>query len=300
MFVTWKIWKALRYPLRWHPIFRRIRTKPKQAHPNRNFWSVIQIIVAIAMLAFIMRFPVPALITGLSLAIAIPVLLLSFNGTFLGLHWVVAISETLAQEYHDKRFDLLALTPYGALGVSWLIGTASIHRGDWLRLAYRILRRVLIIVLVLIGLASLLLIVSALSSNNIAMRDAQLRIFVDVLTITIWVLVLWLDHIQSIVIASLVGIVLPSYLSQLWSVRELARWVYLLLQMTVYLIIFAFYSLLYLLITTTSDDFLFRGFILGMITLVTFYLLREVIIGGLWRFVLWRFDTRPIDYQELF
>lgn len=299
MLLTWKIWKSLRYPLRWHPIFRQVHTHYRQTESDKLFWRVIQVLAGIAALLFVVIFPVPAIVTGLGLSLGIPAFVLIFNGTFLGLRWVTAISETLAQIYHDKRFDLLAMTPRGALGISWLICTATIHRDDWLRVAYRVLRSVLLLVLVLLGLIASGIVLSAASASSHILRDNQLRILVDALGIAFVVLGLWIDHIQSIVIASLIGVLLPSYLPNSWQVRELARLVYLFLQLVTYAIIFGLYLLLEQLIRLTISTEMYRGVLHFACTVLLFYLLREMIIYFLWHNLLKRFNSSMSEYQEL-
>lgn len=299
MLMTWKIWKSLRYPLRWHPIFRQTHTHYEHSEQNTLFWRMIQTVVGIAILLFVVMFPAPALITGFGLSLGIPALILVFNGSFLGLKWVTSVSEILAKAYQDKRFDLLALTPRGALGVSWLMCTATIHRHDWLRIAYRILRWVLLLVLVLLGVIVAGIILSAASTINPFLNDNQLRILIDAIGIAFVVLALWLDHIQSIVIASIMGILLPSYLPNSWQVRELARFLYILLQVMTYLFMIGVYFLLEKLIMLVFATQIYSGVLHFAATVLLFYLLRELIINLLWRSLLKRFDLRAQDYQEI-
>lgn len=299
MFVTWKIWKTLRYPLRWHPIFRRIHTQENSVNRNSLFWRTTQAVAGLAAVLFVIRFPTPALIAGLGLMVAIPTLILVFNGTVLGAYWVAAVSSTLAQEYQDRSFDLMALTPRGALGVSWLICTGTIHRGDWLRSSYRILRWVLLFVLVLLGFASAGLVVSALLSGSALMLENQLRIVFEVSMVGVIAAALWIDHVQSIVTACLLGVLLPAYLPQSGQIHELARIIYLLLQTAVYVLIMLTYFSLRLLIFDIFSGLFFKGLLLALVTLLAFYLLREAIINLLWHRLLERFAATAKEYQEV-
>jgi hypothetical protein len=299
MFMTWKIWKILRYPLRWHPIFRYTHTRMSQANQNSHFWRVPQFAAGLAILVFIIWFPVPALFTGLGLAVGIPTLILIFNGTFLGLYWVTEISDTLVQSYQDKRFDLLALTSRGALGVGWLICTATIHRGDWLQLSYRILRWVLFFVLVLVTLPIVGIILSSLSANTDLMRENQFQILLEVLAIAMIVFALWLDHIQSIVIASLLGVLMPSYLPQSWQLGQLARLVYLLIQVGTYLALAMIYILLQIVISSFLGTQIYSGLLHIGFTIFTFYMLRETLINLLWRSMLRHFDVSAKEFQQM-
>lgn len=104
--LTHTLWRALRHPSTEHPLFRR---------------TVLRRLDAIPCLAW-----------GVAL-IAAPVLLLPallLIGMTYGLIWAMMIAGLIARERTNGLFELLAVSPLGAFGTSWLICTACVHRGQ--------------------------------------------------------------------------------------------------------------------------------------------------------------------------
>ena len=136
--LTWHLWQNIRFPARLHPLFRRWHTR--QIETSRR-WMLAQILLIVGSGLLVLVEPLAFAVVLLLWAI-VPVLALLLNGTALGAFWAAQISHKLATERLGQRYDLLQLTPRGALGSSWLMATAILHRQERLLSANRIVRTV--------------------------------------------------------------------------------------------------------------------------------------------------------------
>lgn len=277
--MTWILWKALRYPQWKNPIFRYAQQEKTVAKSLAWYVYLLLILAGLAFAAFAAFFPIPALLSLLALAVGIPALTLVFNGTVLGLYWVSAIAENLARESRNGRSDLLNLTPDGAFAANWRLALGIIHRHDWLNTVYRLIKATVLLVLVVLGFACFMLLLGAFSAESSPERESQIRVLLDVLAIGLTLLFFWADHIQSIVLALLVGLLLPYYQRDEVLLKLLAPLSFLLLQVLNYLVAVALYLGLFNLL---SQAYL----LLAFIALIIFCSLRELLIRGLWQLYL--------------
>ncbi len=295
MFLTWQFWNALRFPMWRHPIFIQARKQRERVANTSRSWRFLQVgsLVAISLLFFL--FPTPAIVTSLGIIVGLPVLMIVFNGTILGAIWVTNISATIAHAHRQHHFDLLSLTPQGAYGVSWYLCTGTIHRHNWLRTVYQLLSWVIGLVLVLLALAGLMLIVGYVTANDDIIRQAQANVLRDVINIAFIVLALWLDHIQSIVISALLGMMLPTILKDKVQLRTLAPIIYLMTQLLTYLIVLLLYFVITAIMTGIWGTAFLVSTMIVSLTLISLYLLRETIISVLIRWIHLRYDV--FDYE---
>lgn len=296
MFLTWQLWNALRYPMRRHPIFLFAQQPHLEQHQNsRTIWFLG---IGAGLLLFILALIslTATLVTILALGLILPALIFLFNGTVLGLNWVANLNGLLFRSYRNQRFDLMSITPYGVLGVYWLIASGIVHRNNRLKQVYRIVNWVVSLVVAMLLLASLMLLFGALTAGNDVMRQTQFNVLRDVISITTLVLALWLDHIQSIVISISVGILTSRLLSQ-QQLQWLSPILFLIIQLISYIVIFITYILLRVIIIGLFGTTLLSSILIAISTLTILYLWREAIISGLWRLILHYHDTTPEEYQ---
>ena len=291
MFLTRQFWQALHFPMRQHPIFIQARKPFESANTSSRLGRfIVFAIIASIVLAFFV-FPISALMTTLGIVLGFPALMIVFNGTALGTIWVTSVSATIACSHQRYNYELLSLTSQGAYGVSWHLATGTIHRHNWLRTVYRLLSWVVMLVLVLLGLASLMLIFGIFTSNDEIIRQAQSNVLRDVIHIAFIVGAVWLDHIQSVVISALLGMLLPTVIKNKVQLQSLAPLIYLVIQAFTYLIII----LLYLLSSTIFIGILgtafFTSSIILSVTLLSFFILRETIIRVLVYFLQLKYDA---------
>lgn len=299
MFLTWQLWNALRFPMRRHPIFNHARTPSDSSDVPSPFWRWLGRIALVCVILFAMMFPVPTLMTSIGFAIGLPLLLILFNGTALGIILVTGISKTIASAQKSTRFELMSVSAEGALGVSWLLATGTIHRRNWLKVIYRLVKWVVMLVLVLLALAIFMLLLGTITSESELLRQQQLNVLRDVINMSLLVAVLWLDHVQSIVIAIVLGIVLPTIIRVEVQLVSMATMIYLIIQCCTYLAIFVVYRLIDIILSGLWGDMFIISIAVTFISIMTFYLTREAIIGVLWRIMLNKYDASIEEYEAV-
>jgi hypothetical protein len=116
-FLTWRLWRALRYPDEASPLFQRIRAQP----------SVLPGQALMRRVAPALRY-LAALISALLVLVAPGALLLMSNvfGALVALN----VMNTINREREQGTYDLLALTPFGRGAANWQIAAACLSRLD--------------------------------------------------------------------------------------------------------------------------------------------------------------------------
>ena len=294
--ITWRLWHLLRYPLRQNEVFRRIwrEAKIQPSSTERQVSIPLRmLLMTIGMGVVLVLIPVVLVLALLSL-LTLPLLLLTFNGTMLGVYWVSAITVMLAHHLGHKRAELIGTTPRSKLGISWIIATVCVHRGDILRTAYRLIQSVTGIVGALLAVA-LFFIATNLADSPL--RSSQVNLLVDVLGIMGFVLVVWIDHIQSIVLAVLVSILAPTYTTERPLIRIGAISFYFTLQMIFYAAMITCLRLCQLAAMYLFDSRITQRLLVIVILLLAFYGVRELLISGLYHLLLKRYEISNDEFQ---
>lgn len=297
MFLSWQLWNALRFPQRRHPIFNYARKQASQKS-NSRWWFVLSLLASASFIIFAIVIPVPALVITVGLAVSMPLLMILFNGTVLGIVWAIHISNTIATAFDDKRFDLLSLSSQGTYGVLWLLCSGVVHRNNRLKIVYRIVKWVLIVVLVLLGITTAMLIFGSVTASSEHLQEQQLRVLREVIQICLIVFALWLDHIQSILVAVMLGLLLPTFIKDKTQLQGITPIIYLMIQILTYLAIFLMYTLSATVLTGGFGDTFIVSLMIVLLNLLSFYLIRESIIAGLWRVILFKYDISLDEYQR--
>jgi|GEM_PF-7078260 len=298
MFLTWQLWNALRFPQRRHPIFHYARKQSTSRESSSRWWRVLLFLAFASFIIFAIVIPVPAIVVTVGAAITIPLMMILFNGTVLGTLWAVNVSDTIATAYQDNRFELLSLSSQGAYGVLWLLCCGVVHRNNRLKTVYRIVRWVVSLVLVLLGIAIAMMIFGAITAGSEQLQQQQLNVLRDVIQICLIVCVLWLDHIQSILVAVMVGLVLPAFIKDKTQLRGITPIIYLAIQVFSYLAIFVMYAVIGIVLREVFGNTFIVSLMIAFTTILSFYLIRESIIAGLWRVMLIKYDIALDEYQR--
>jgi hypothetical protein len=212
----------------------------------------------------------------------------------LGIYWISAITVTLAHHLGRKRAELIGTTPHSTLGNSWIMATVCIHRGDILRTASRLIQSVAGIVGALLAVA-LVFITTNLADSPL--RSSQINMLVDILGIVGFVFVMWLDHIQSIVLAALVSILAPTYTTERPLIRIGTISFYLTVQMLFYAVMIGLLRLSEVAVARVFDSLITQRLLVIIIMLIAFYGVRELLISGLQRLILKRYEVTKEEFQ---
>lgn len=280
------LWDALRNPHSQHPIFRYAHRQRPVSDADRRFWRRVGVGIGLTVVVLSVVAPVPTLSVLLAAGLLIPFGLLLFSGTVLGCIWITRISTTLTHTKISGAYDLLRLTPAGDFDSKWLLSTGIVHHRGWLNTVYRIVRG---LALTLGVLLSLVILMGALAYVSQIMNDGaqDTSYYWDalftVLLPLIFVAALWLDHVQSIIVAVLMGILLPERITSTNFVRWLAPLVYLLVQVLTYIGVSVGFWLMSALLTHYLGVTVTRNGALALLTLFLLFSLRDALISVLWR-----------------
>lgn len=255
--LSWRLWRRLNRSLPGHPAYQRVIIQPPQPMP---WYAGCAIIVAAPFVIL------PAMI---------------FMSAVYGLRWVVQIAGAIAREREVGMYDLLALTPLGAFGISWVITSAYLHRNESLeqiQSAGAWLMRGFFTTVLMLAAASLAITPVIPDDANPALGQ-----FIIPLYLVTFGLAVYLDHLQSVVLACIVGMLIPAYASRKMDAGLSAFGVYLLIQIATYALTLL---LGFSLIPALFDILRWTGFgptfMLPVIRLVVFWGAREIIIRYLW------------------
>ena len=251
--LTFRLWRALKRPPTRNPLFRRAYIRPEEPAP----WYV-------------------GCVQWAGVLIFLPIIALA--GLIYGFGWSVGIAGLLCRERENRRFDLLALTPPGPLGMSWAaaLGYLTHHRTFRnINQTGNLLVRAVFMALFISG-AGLLFTLSGLMSTPLLITFA-------LYTVTLCVALL-VDQAQSLVAAVLVGILAADAAGSRLGAQLYAFALYAGLQLVTYVLTFALGFTLFPTITDVTG----RHDLLANIALVGFRLAlfagsRELLIWLLWR-----------------
>jgi hypothetical protein len=295
MKITWELWSIVRHPPQ-HPVFERTMQQSGLALTvgMKRALAGLLLLGIVALLFVSLPLLLVLLIYGIVL---LPVVLLFFNGIFYGLYRAVDIGVTLAQEYQRGTFDLLRVTPPGGATMEWLISAGCLHRGNWLVQINRVVRsfvRSVPLALLFIGIFVMLSFTTARDAERWALSLHMLEIVSGLLA---FCGVCYLDHVQSTLTGCLAGIVAAQTTRSTIEVRVWAALLFLVLQIGAYVLIFFMTSMAVTLVRgiggmTPLTILLGAALIFGL-----YYLVREAIIGALWRLTLHQTHTTVAEWS---
>ncbi|MBA3872800.1 MAG: hypothetical protein H0X30_27010 [Anaerolineae bacterium] len=260
----------MKKPLTGHPLYQRIIAQPPYIMP----WYM-----------------------GCVLILFSPFLLLPgivFLSAVYGLRWAVQIASGLADEREAGMYDLLVITPPGALGIGRLVMSACLHRNESLEQTEAIgtwmMRGFFTVVLMLIA---------ASVSPSIIPPDAALfgGVIVGVYFLTMG-LAMYIDHVQSIVLAAEIGILIPTYATRRLDASAAAFIIYLVIQVVTFMLTLLIgFAIAPKVLELFQVSGVVSAFVLPVIRLLVFAGSREVIIHYVWRVLVRETDTTSSEVE---
>jgi hypothetical protein len=222
-----------------------------------------------------------------SFAVLLVMAMVFFTSSFYVVAWVIAVSITIAREHERGTYDQLCLPPSGALGANWAICAASLHRNDalgWVNFLRKLITGTLLLIFLMILATSIL---TQHGPNPLQF----LLLFLD---ITALAAASYIDHVQSIVLGCLIGMLTPTYVPRRLDARVFGAGLFLTLQLTVYASTWVFG---FLLPDLLFDLFGISGWLpsiaLVVFRVALFYALREAVILRVWRVLTERLNADP-------
>lgn len=288
--LTWRLWRALCSPPYSHPLFQRtVMTHSVRSRVRRlvELMTGYVVICALATLVWPLLFMNPAIIV---------LVIVACSNTLYSMTWSFRVSTAIAREYELETYDLLCLQPAGALGVGWVLCTGNLYRSPF----FRGLRFVMpmLSISVTLALVIALTIPFLLSLSSTGQTESLQLLITLVYALSLAIAFFYIDHIQSLLLANLIGMITPSYIPDrlyvgLWAVSgflavQIA--VYLLTLIASFIILPIFYS----------PSVLHISIIFSILRLLIFYALREGIILVIWHLLAQRFNANAVELQNMF
>lgn len=302
--LSWSLWKSIKDPPMGHPVFQRASIEQPIEFP----WITSPFIkrftrLLVGVLAIIVFLQNPKLILMVFmgsaffvLAIIVTPLLLPLAIFVYGSYLAASISSVISTEKNAHTYSLLCVSPGGSLNINWIIGGGVLHRGspfEWLHAAIRTVIVISLVGMLVIAVIIISMTVSMLSGNEVPALPDALRTSVEILAI---LAVFYSGYIQSLILAVIVGILVPQFDYRKRDMPVTAVVSYLVMQSGTYLVAL-------LIIVATSDQV--YGFSLGadlLLPLLYFLILfgiRELAIRWLWQQLIHRLNANPGDLAHL-
>jgi hypothetical protein len=296
---TWKLWHILRNPPYNHPLYRRTlvnrMTSPVRHEPAE--YPILNARVLLEMLASM--FICSSMFSPIFMLLAFIGLLLLMNGTVYSAIWAIRTSGIIAGSREQQTYDLYCVAPQGALGLNWAICTGFLHRNNRLEQIHGLLRSLLLGTLAIVALIALVLLSNAAQTqiSTFARQEVQQASIMLINVVTVLALV-YIDHVQSVGLGCVLSMVIPTYARGRIDAQIATVAIYLLLQITTYLLTWWF--ILGLLPDWFSRvDGWIAPIILAALQVITFYSIREAMIALLWSHLLRRLDVASDEEEKL-
>lgn len=277
LMISRRIWNAIKRPPRVHPLFRYVAADSVLS-PGRSISStaVFFIVLLLTVAALISREFSSALSLIIFLTIPLLVANFVFTGPIYGLRWAMRSGQAVATLRRLGSYDLLCLTPPGALNINWLTCTAVLHRhiGTTLLQSQSLWPGRMFLVLPLVIFLSIQANVVGQPGLNTLVMSLYLLLTV------VW---FYLEDIQSMALGGLLGMLIPTYTSIVLEVNLLTIMVYLLVQLPIYLLVVVLLHTILPAIYTVAG---FEGWLADIsrpaLVLTMLFGLREGILWLLW------------------
>lgn len=271
---TWMLWQHLLYPGA-HPLYQRVLRLPHGSYPT----SVI--LMGLILVASPICGGIWLLLNQFGALVALILLaaMLCFSSSY-GVIWVMRLAVTIATAHEQRTYDELCLPPAGALGANWAICAATWQRGDmlgWIDLLRKVLAGLLLFVLLLV-LSTMIIRAGIFNLFQV------LQLLVEILLLTAAV---YAEHLQSIVLGSLVGMIVPLFARTRLDARLLSAAVFLTLQsVTVLATVLIVLALLALPLAAVSPT---------IVSVLVFYVVREGCNAALWTLLTHQLNADPAE-----
>jgi hypothetical protein len=283
--ITWKIWRALHNPPALHPVFQRTVLLPPPTISRRSIgWAglVVNLVLGLSQYS-------PTI-----LLVLMP-FILAFTGITYGIDCAIRVGSAIAKERENFTFNLLSLSPGGALGASWAMCTSSLYRNRDFDRLHNVVRGA-IIVAIIVTLVIACLVIVAHSEHFSRFPEPTFPTIVHLVDLLIVLIALYVEYLQSTIVGSLIGMFIPTYTDNRVDTSLYAFGVFLLLQITTYFVV---YLVGFVILPSSYEQLNLIGdyteISLTFFRLTIFFAVREFIIGILWRMLVQRLNAIPSE-----
>lgn len=267
--LTYKLWHGFKRPFPEHPLYQRVVTTPNKPMP----WYV-----------------------GCAVILVAPFLLLPafvFMSAIYALRWAVTIATTITHEHETGMYDLVSLTTSGPIGCCRAISTACLHRNESME---QIQSPGAWIMRIVFSLVLMLSVASLTQPILVSPSNPNLNLLLSAIYLLLMAVAIYIDHVHSIIVGILVGILTPTYATNRLDAGFAALLVFLLIQVTTYMLtlILGFVALPNLL-EALAISAPIMTLLLAPLRLVIFFALREWLVRVLWKVVVKETNAAPTE-----
>ncbi len=203
--------------------------------------------------------------------------------------WSARIANRIAGLHERNVYDLLAATPAGAVGIVWDSMTTAVHRDNLFERRTQLHTTALVLLIVGLFVAAIFIV-----SSNGPFRLGNVLSFYLLLILA--AAVTYVDFAQSIVLSGLAGVVGGALIQRPYDAGMLGALAFGALQCAVYGLAAAA-TLVF--VQALGGVFTFGDMALEIVAVliagVCILALREAAVVTLWRWILRRVETGPID-----
>lgn len=295
--ISWRLWYALHHPPYRHILFQRMVAPrlrdvywPQPQRSIHPLWAAIIMAVFACVLGL-----TPVLIVGvyvfLFVFLPLAIGLLLFNGFVYGAVLTARVGQAVASNAGQGRFELVALAPPGAMGMTWLIAIASIYRnGRPTGINYDhawYLRAFLLLIFTVV----------AISSFGAAW-DKNAQVIILATYVLTQALAFQVDDMHAVTSGVVIGLSAATWLPNPLAARTAALVAYLALHILFYPLVVVVILVL-LPSVWPSDAGWLAALALPCWRLAVFYALREGAISVVWYGLTRRLNAQPGDLRSL-
>lgn len=269
--MSFKLWQAVHHPPVHHPLFTYTYRADGRAQDKIASGVFIWSFMGTAFWFIASIFSSWALLSVLACALAL--------NTVYYLRWAHRISRIISDERDQRRFELFSTLPPGMLGTSWVLSMGCLHRRSsfrWLPNLMRALASSGVMMMLVLCVATTFIIDKG--DLDAAAQVANIDVLKLGILCTAALAALYIDHVYSMLVGLLCGIVAPAELTRPEEATTHAVLGFGTLQVLTYAGIGVI--LWWLLPLLTSAMTLLLASIMGIIA---FVLLREAQVYYLWR-----------------
>jgi hypothetical protein len=287
-FMTRRLWQDLNYPTRYHPLFRVVSqgTKTPYAWTLKDFFTRMTIMLILVWAIF--HSPYLMLTTIIGFAIVLPIASVVLNGTGFGVYWAIQTTHSVATLGKRMAWDLLQATPLSAYGSAWMVMSGRVHRGKMFQDAYRTVSWMAMLTEICLAAVIALIFITWHKPTQHSSLTIAFTVGETVRAMGL-VAVLWLDHIQSVLMGCLVGMLTARLQGNTVSRFVTAGLGFISLKFVsfvAFLLIYALGEWVVRLWITDAWALVITGFMLPVI----FLGVHEAVLRGVWRMVMRQYE----------
>jgi hypothetical protein len=286
--LSFELWRTLHETPTQYPL--RLMTHERPAEEVSLLRRLLADYLPFAIVALIF---ISAWLLGIMIIIGLG-LLLAFGGGFYGLVTVYAVSQAVTRHRARGYYELMLMTPPGVLGIQWAISAYALQRSELLVLMRGLMHRLYIGVFMLIGLVFIFSMVAMSQPlTKYAPNVFAESVAPELVSAFCLALVHYLDFTRSGLVGALFGMLIPTFTEGRRETVYIAIALYVLLQILFYMAcwIIGFETLRNLLTLAGMPS----NTLHNLVRLILMILIREIILFGLWRWLLWRLNVQPAE-----